>query len=74
MKIDKSNSNHLIADTDKVFQRISDNQIFGPEIYLGYTYYLGGKKLNEPLLELPEHFTEIDTPEEYQFENNLNND
>lgn len=70
MKIDNSNSNHLLADIGKVLQRISDNQIFGSEIYLGYTYYLGGKKLNEPLLELPEHFREIDAPEEYELTNN----
>lgn len=70
MKIDESNSNHLIADLGKVLQRISDGQIFGEEIHLGYTYYLGGKLLPEPLLELPEHFIEIDTPEEYQLNNN----
>lgn len=70
MTIDESNSNHLIADPGKVFQRISDGQVFGEEIYLGYTYYLGGKLLPEPLLELPEHFNEIDTPEEYQLTNN----
>ena len=48
------------ASEGKVFRRISDGFIFGKEINLGYTYYLGGKKLEEPLLELPEHFEEID--------------
>ena len=48
------------AREGKVFRRISDGFIFGKEINLGYTYYLGGKKLEEPLLELPEHFEEID--------------
>ena len=48
------------AQDGKVFRRISDGFIFGNEIRLGYTYYLGGKKLQEPLLELPEHFEEID--------------
>ena len=48
------------ASKGKVFRRISDGFIFGKEINLGYTYYLGGKKLEEPLLELPEHFEEID--------------
>lgn len=66
MKTNPSTPNHLTADPGKVLQRISDGQIFGSEIYLGYTYYLGGKKLDEPLLELSEHFTEIDAPEEYQ--------
>lgn len=50
------------AQEGKVFRRISDGFIFGKEIHLGYTYYLGGKKLEEPLLELPEHFEEIDEP------------
>lgn len=45
-----------------VLRRISDGYIPGPEISLGYTYYLNGKKLEEPLLELPEHFEEIPMP------------
>ena len=50
------------AQEGKVFRRISDGFIFGNEVSLGYTYYLGGKKLKESLLELPEHFEEIDEP------------
>lgn len=50
------------ASEGKVFRRISDGFIFGKEINLGYTYYIGGKKLEEPLLELSEHFEEIDEP------------
>lgn len=50
------------ASKGKVFRRISDGFIFGKEIHLGYTYYLGGKKLDKPLLEVPEHFEEIDEP------------
>ena len=57
------------ASEGKVFRRISDGFIFGKEINLGYTHYLGGKKLEEPLLELPEHFEEIDEPvEEVEYE------
>lgn len=52
----------ITASEGKVFRRISDSFIFGKEINLGYTHYLGGKKLEEPLLELPEHFEEIDEP------------
>lgn len=48
------------ASEGKVLRRISDGFIFGNEIVLGYTYYLNGEKLEEPLLELPEHFEEID--------------
>ena len=50
------------ASEGKVFRRISDGFIFGKEINLGYTHCIGGKKLEEPLLELPEHFEEIDEP------------
>ena len=50
------------ASEGKVFRRISDGFIFGKEIHLGYTHYLNGKKLEEPMLELPEHFEEIDEP------------
>lgn len=56
------------ASEGKVFGRISDGVIFGKEISLGYTHYLNGEKLNEPLLELPEHFKEIDEPVEVNHE------
>lgn len=52
------------AGEGKVFKRISDGVVFGNEITLGYTYYLNGQKLEEPLWELPEHFEEIDEPKE----------
>lgn len=54
----------LTAAEGKVLRRKSDGWIAGNEIYLGYTYYLNGRKLDEPLLELPEHYEEIDAPEE----------
>ena len=59
----KINKNVITAEEGKVLQRISDEMIFGKEIYLGYTYYLGGELLNEPLYELPEHYQEIDETE-----------
>ena len=64
MTVDKNNSKHIIADEGKVFQRKSDGFIYGKEIYLGYTYYIGGKKLDEPHLEVVEDFEEIDAPQE----------
>ena len=64
MKIDELNNRHITAEEGKVFRRISDGQLFGNEIYLGYAYYLSGEKLEEPLLELPEHYEEIDDPAE----------
>lgn len=62
MKIDELNNNHITAEEGKVLRRISDGQLFGNEIYLGYTYYLSGEKLETPLWELPEHYEEIDDP------------
>lgn len=50
------------ASEGKVFRRISDGFVFGEEINLGYAHYIDGKKLEKPLLELPEHFEEIDKP------------
>ena len=64
MTVDKNNSKHIIADEGKVFKRKSDGFIYGEEIYLGYTYYIGGKKLDEPHLEVVEDFEEIDAPKE----------
>ena len=64
MKTDESNNRHLIAEEGKVLHRISDGWVAGNEIYLGYAYQIGGRKLEEPLLELPEHYEEVDTPVE----------
>ncbi|NDV58061.1 hypothetical protein [Bacteroides sp. 519] len=58
----KTESNKITAAKGKVLRRISDGFIFGNEIYLGYTHYLNNKPLPEPLLELPEHYEEIDEP------------
>ena len=60
MTQDKNNKAHWIADDGKVFKRISDGFIFGNEIYLGYTYYLNGEKLQEPKLEVIEDFEEVE--------------
>lgn len=53
----------LKASKGKILRRKSDGYIAGQEIYLGYTYYLSGIKLVEPLLELPEHYEEVDISE-----------
>lgn len=60
MRTDELNTNHVLADEGKVLRRISDGWVAGNEIYLGYAYQVGGNKLEEPLLELPEHYEEID--------------
>lgn len=49
----------ITAEEGMVLRRISDKQVFGSELYLGFTYYLNGKLLNEPLYELPEHYEEV---------------
>lgn len=63
MEITEIKTTVLRASEGKVLRRISDQKVFGSELWLGYTYYLGNKKLDEPLLELPEHYEEIDIPE-----------
>lgn len=68
MKIKEIKTTVIKASEGKLLRRISDNWIAGKEIYLGYTYYLGGRKLDQPLLELPEHYEEVDIPEEFSNE------
>lgn len=60
----KIEGNVITAEEGKVLRRISDQIVFGDVVYLGYTYYINNEKLDEPLLELPEHYEEIDKPEE----------
>lgn len=64
MTTDTNNPNHIIADEGKVFRRIADNLIFGDELWLGKTYYLGGEALATPKDESPEDYEEIDKPQE----------
>lgn len=52
----------ITADEGKVFRRIADGQIYGKEISLGYSYYIGGVRLTEPHLDIPEDFEQIDEP------------
>ena len=52
----------LIADEGKSLRRKNSNDVFGDELWLGYSYYIDGKKLDEPHLDIPEDFEEIDTP------------
>lgn len=67
MKID---GNYVQAEEGKLLVRISDGYEAGKEIYLGKTWYLGGKKLDEPIDELPEHYMEIDDPYKYDEDGN----
>lgn len=60
MRTADNNKRHLIAKKGKVLRRIADGWNAGNEIYLGYTYRIGGEILAEPLLELLEHYEEVD--------------
>ena len=55
--------NHIIADEGKVFRRIGTNELFGADIYLGYSHYINGIKQDFPHLDNPKDFEEIDDPE-----------
>lgn len=52
----------IIAEEGKVFRRIGTNDIFGDEIVLGKSHYINGIKLQEPHIDIPEDFEEIDPP------------
>lgn len=54
------NDNIIKADEGKVFRRIADGMIYGNEIALGYTYYIGGVLQDPPHLDTPEDFEEVD--------------
>lgn len=62
MRIDPNNEKHIIADDGKVFIRIADDFVYGSDIYLGYTYYIGGVYQNPPHEDKNEDFEEIDDP------------
>lgn len=66
------NENHIIADEGKIFRRISTGEVFGREIYLGYSHYIGGVLQDPPHLDVPGDFEEIDDDKESILEEILN--
>lgn len=54
----------MVADNGKVLQRIADGEKFGKEMVLGYTYFIGGVKLETPHWETPDDYIEVDAPED----------
>ena len=60
----RQEGNHIIAERGKVFRRIESGEIYGEDIWLGYSYYIGGVLLDTPHLDIPEDFEEIDYVEE----------
>ena len=63
----------MIADEGKTFIRIVSGEDFGPEIFLGYSHYIGGVKQDPPHKDVPEDFEEIIPPDEESLEE-LSND
>lgn len=63
MTIDPNNEKHIIADEGKIFIRKISGEDYGTEIYLGYSYYIGGVLQDPPHLDVIEDFEEIDAPE-----------
>ena len=59
--------NIIKAQKGKVFRRIADGKIYGNEISLGYSYYIGGVKLSTPHLDQPWEFEEVDDPNVAEF-------
>ena len=60
----------LRADEGKVLRRIVSGEIFGSEIYLGYSHYIGGVLQETPHKDVAEDFEEIDAPADWIFEPN----
>ena len=54
----------LVADNGKVLRRIASNEIVGTELWLGYSYYIGGVLQDPPHLDTQADIDEIDAPEE----------
>jgi hypothetical protein len=50
----------IIAEEGKLLLRKADNQIFGTELYLGYTNMIGGEIIDPPHLEVPEDYQDTD--------------
>lgn len=60
----KIEGNHLIAEEGKVLRRITSGELFGTDIYLGYSHYIGGVKQDPPHKDVPEDFEEFTPPQE----------
>jgi len=51
------------ASKGKVFRRKLDGTIVGDEVFLGYIYIVNGEFLDEPIIETPNDYEEIDDPD-----------
>ncbi len=55
--------NILYADEGKTLRRKEDKFMVGESIYLGFTNYIGGKRVDPPHQDTPEDFEEV-SPED----------
>lgn len=58
----------LTADDGKVLRRVVSGEIMGKELWLGYSYYIGGLLQNPPHLDMQSDFDEVDEPEDVELE------
>ncbi len=59
--------NVIYAETGKVFKRKNHSDIYGDTIYLGYSYYIDGQKLDVPHLDTADDFEEIEDFEKIDY-------
>jgi hypothetical protein len=55
--------NHIIAAEGKVLRRIGTEELFGKDIYLGYSHYINGVVQDPPHLDISADFEEVDDPD-----------
>lgn len=68
----RQEGNVIYADFGKVFKRKNHSDIYGDTIYLGYSYYIDGQKLDVPHQDTAEDFEEIDSPSDTDAQELLN--
>lgn len=57
----------ISADEGKVLVRKGyEDDILGEELWLGYSYYIGGVLQDPPHLDIPADFSEVDMPEDWE--------
>lgn len=52
----------LVADDGKWLRRKESGEVYGAEVCLGNSYYIGGEELEEPHGDKVEDFEEFDAP------------
>ena len=67
----KQIDNYIASDKGKVLRRIADGHVYGHEIYLGYSHYIGGVLQDPPHLDVAEDFEEVDESEVYTEEEEI---